>query len=1438
MLLEPRTARRKTNTMSTLPDRMLSKSKMSMYLRSQCDRQLYLSLFNNKPAALNAAGIPVPLKSRTNVQLVTQSGREFELEQFDRLVAAIPNHVVHESKYNPIALAKALAKPPMPAFILQPAIEPEAMRAQVLGNLGLTSAEQACVPPLTGLRPDVLYVHKPASDDYEILPDGSRKQIANNEIRLAISVIDLKNVTEANASYAAEVCLYALFLANWLAADTTGLNKRYFVSDKVYLWQHVEMPNFEKMLQVKEGAVASKRIAALLTDLQDGLVEFLIYMPSVRKFFKEDVPRVVALGDSKGWAAVDYHVNPKCGACDFLGHKDWLWGDDLKQFDAHPDHYCLPAAESSDHLCKMSGLSKGASQILVTDGHASIAKLVGIAATTPVLRKHALLKRDKSQIGEKAKALATGNSTVDDQLRIGGLARYLDAEFDIIVNFDAGAGLLTGIAVRGIFFAPSGQEITNADGTKGKAHVFREEAFVVGKDFAEAEWAALYTFISTLSGWAGKARKIYADNGWGIPRVQLCFWEARQYQELCNAFGRHLLRVLDLPEKDARALAWIFPAEELMEKDEQLAPGIVFIRDMVDIALRLPVRFANTLLGVAGVYHLATMTPRKIDTYYREPLGNAIPRERIFEIWNCPTGVIRMYGRPVPLADATKQYGDVLRNHAWALASITARLRTDLRDSLQGNAPQLNLTNPSGTTKVAYDSKLWIQWDEVEAKTSKTEGSLNLIAKAERLEASYKAIVLPKLIKDLGGHRYEFEVSEESTEAKLEEGGGYFVLAFANDPGFTLQTSASLGIAASPPELSYPAVRNPLHKVISVTLETFDRVNRRAVIALRARWTGVQGVFDELFRRGLVPVATETVCILEGLPYDDSGTTEAILRTVGNPSCAKTAPEALLAMGKTKGKVTKGTDPVTPIARVLWEGNTLATSAVRSDADATKIAAHAQSLRSLNPSQVDAVRECAKHQLSVIWGPPGTGKTDTLVSMLHALVAEAQKHDRSRKILITGPNYRAVEELSERLLKSLDGDPSCKADYFWVYSRSRQPKAIADTKPHLHAAAAQPGAGDQESQNLRASLLDPAKVTLVATTAHVVKDVTSLLFGKDSGLVQEIFDLVVIDESSQVPVTLAMRPLSTLKKGGQLVVAGDHLQMPPIASLDPPKDAEYLVGSIQTYLLARFDVPRRELLINYRSNQHLVDYAKTLGYPPKLQAEHPQRRIESIVSLDRIIAGMPASLPKSALYKEILNPERRVTALIHDDIVSSQANEIEAKLVAGLAYCLRHSMSRVLYPKGAEEKYDAFTDDDFFKFGLGVVTPHKAQKALVIKELMVLFPKASPDAVFDAVDTVERFQGGERQTVIVSFGVGDTDIIEGEETFLLQMERTNVAVSRAKAKCIVLMPKALAYHLPTDPKAVKTSKALKSYIEEFCANRLLIKIEHAEQTRSGEVRWH
>jgi hypothetical protein len=81
-------------------------------------------------------------------------------------------------------------------------------------------------------------------------------------------------------------------------------------------------------------------------------------------------------------------------------------------------------------------------------------------------------------------------------------------------------------------------------------------------------------------------------------------------------------------------------------------------------------------------------------------------------------------------------------------------------------------------------------------------------------------------------------------------------------------------------------------------------------------------------------------------------------------------------------------------------------------------------------------------------------------------------------------------------------------------------------------------------------------------------------------------------------------------------------------------------------------------------------------------------------------------------------------------------------------------------------------------------------------------------------------------------------VIEGEEEFLLQLERTNVAISRARAKCVVMMPRTLAYHLPSDQKAADTSVALKSYLEEFCGNRLSLNIGFDGQVRGGEARSH
>jgi hypothetical protein len=202
---------------TALPKREFTKSKMSMYLRTLCDKELYLSLFSNNAGELIKAGLPVPLKSRPGVQLITNSGREFEYEQYNVLCSSLPNNVYAKSNGTaPVKLDEALSKVTKPTLILQPQISPESFRTTVLTNLGVSKEHLGHIPTMSGLRPDIVFADTRQEVEFEILPNGTRRRVPDDDKRMALSVIDLKNITEANASYSAEVCLYAIFVANWL----------------------------------------------------------------------------------------------------------------------------------------------------------------------------------------------------------------------------------------------------------------------------------------------------------------------------------------------------------------------------------------------------------------------------------------------------------------------------------------------------------------------------------------------------------------------------------------------------------------------------------------------------------------------------------------------------------------------------------------------------------------------------------------------------------------------------------------------------------------------------------------------------------------------------------------------------------------------------------------------------------------------------------------------------------------------------------------------------------------------------------------------------------------------------------------------------------------------------------------------------------------------
>ena len=171
-----------------------------------------------------------------------------------------------------------------------------------------------------------------------------------------------------------------------------------------------------------------------------------------------------------------------------------------------------------------------------------------------------------------------------------------------------------------------------------------------------------------------------------------------------------------------------------------------------------------------------------------------------------------------------------------------------------------------------------------------------------------------------------------------------------------------------------------------------------------------------------------------------------------------------------------------------------------------------------------------------------------------------------------------------------------------------------------------------------------------------------------------------------------------------------------------------------------------------------------------------------------------------------------LVAVVHNDRFSSQRNDAEADLVAGLVLALYQAGLHDLETQDGR----CYGPEDFFRRGVGIVTPHRAQQAAVYDLLQaVLPPEIDRKLVYSSIDTVERFQGQEKAIMLASFGLGDADQIAAEEQFLFSLNRFNVAASRAQAKFVAIISRQLVDHLPRDRRALEESRLLKYFVDGF-----------------------
>jgi hypothetical protein len=299
--------------------------------------------------------------------------------------------------------------------------------------------------------------------------------------------------------------------------------------------------------------------------------------------------------------------------------------------------------------------------------------------------------------------------------------------------------------------------------------------------------------------------------------------------------------------------------------------------------------------------------------------------------------------------------------------------------------------------------------------------------------------------------------------------------------------------------------------------------------------------------------------------------------------------------------------------------------------------------------------------------------------------------------------------------------------------------------------------------------------------------------GGDAPPVASWFDVVVVDEASQMKVGEALIALSSMRAGARLVLCGDDRQLAPVVKGSYGEDAGSLFGSVFGHFARHFRrLPLRE---SRRMNAALVEYPRDLFYPG----------LVSMVPGRRLLVGAPAGeQAEEALLREaFLDPGDAVVLCTYAGVRGTARNPFEAGLAARLA---RLARSALLDPATGAP----YSDAAFVERAFAVLAPHRAQNAAILSGMrrLGMRPEETP-----VVDTVERMQGNEREMIVVSYAVADREYAEAEAEFLLDPNRFNVSVTRARAKLVVLVSEEVLDALPAEEAVLSGSMALKGYVE-------------------------
>ncbi|XP_022742958.1 DNA-binding protein SMUBP-2 isoform X1 [Durio zibethinus] len=449
----------------------------------------------------------------------------------------------------------------------------------------------------------------------------------------------------------------------------------------------------------------------------------------------------------------------------------------------------------------------------------------------------------------------------------------------------------------------------------------------------------------------------------------------------------------------------------------------------------------------------------------------------------------------------------------------------------------------------------------------------------------------------------------------------------------------------------------------------------------------------------------------------------------------------------------------------------------------------------LDRSQKDAIlKALSSKDIFLLHGPPGTGKTTTVVEII------LQEVKRGSKILACAASNIAVDNIVERLAphrvklvrlghparllpqvldsaldaKVLRGDNSSLANDIRKEMKALNGKLLKTKDRNTRR---------DIQKELRTLSKEERKRQQLAVT-DVIKDadviLTTLTGAFSRKLDNTTFDLVIIDEAAQA---LEIACWMALLKGSRCILAGDHLQLPPtIQSVEAERKG---LGRTLFERLADLygDEVMSMLTVQYRMHELIMNWSSKELYDSKIKA-HPSVAAHMLFDLENVKRS--SSTEPTLLLVDIAGCDMEEKK----DEEESTLNEGEAEVA------ISHAKKLV--------------QDGVHASDIGIITPYAAQVVL-LKML-----KSNGDKLKDLeISTVDGFQGREKEAIIISMVRSNS---KKEVGFLSDHRRMNVAVTRARRQCCLVC----------DTETVTSDGFLKRVVEYF--------EEHGEYLSASEYR--